>query len=96
VVDVDLGAGLRDDLADHLAAGADHFADLRLVDGEGLDARGMRRQLGAGLAQRLGHLVEDVRAAGVCLLQRDLHDLLGDARDLDVHLQRGDALAGAG
>src|SRR2546421_5089756 len=28
VVDVDLGARLLDDFADHLAAGADHFADL--------------------------------------------------------------------
>jgi hypothetical protein len=28
--------------------------------------------------------------------QRHLHDLLGDAGDLDVHLQRGDAVGGAG
>ena len=28
VFDVDLGAGLFDDLADHLAASADHFANL--------------------------------------------------------------------
>ena len=28
--------------------------------------------------------------------QRDRHDLLGDALDLDVHLQRGDAAIGAG
>ena len=28
VLDVDLGAGLFDDFADHLAAGTDHFADL--------------------------------------------------------------------
>ena len=28
--------------------------------------------------------------------QGDLHDLLGDALDLDVHLQRGDAGGGAG
>ena len=30
------------------------------------------------------------------LAERDLHDLLGDAGDLDVHLQRGDAVLGAG
>ncbi len=30
------------------------------------------------------------------LVQRDPHDLLGDRGDLDVHLQRGDALLGAG
>ena len=39
VLDVDLGAGLFDDLADHLAAGADHFADLVGRDLDGLDAR---------------------------------------------------------
>ena len=50
------------------------------------------RELGAGGAQRLGHLAEDVRAAGLRLLERLAHDLLGDAGDLDVHLQAGDAL----
>ncbi len=30
------------------------------------------------------------------LRQGDLHDFLGDALDLDVHLQRGDAVGGAG
>ena len=29
------------------------------------------------------------------LRERLLHDLAADARDLDVHLQRGDALTGA-
>ncbi len=29
-------------------------------------------------------------------LKRHPHDLFGDAGDLDVHLQRGDALIGAG
>ena len=39
VLDVDLGAGGLGDLADHLAAGADHFADLVLGDGDTGDAR---------------------------------------------------------
>ncbi len=30
------------------------------------------------------------------LIERDPHDLFGDAGDLDVHLQRGDAIRGAG
>ncbi len=29
------------------------------------------------------------------LIERDAHDLFGDAGDLDVHLQRGDAVGGA-
>jgi hypothetical protein len=96
VVDVDLGAGLRDDLADHLAARADDFADLRLVDLHRLDARCVRGKLAAGLAERLVHLSEDVRAAFAGLSQSNAHDLLGDAGDLDVHLERGDALLRAG
>ena len=49
-----------------------------------------------GAGQRLGHLAEDMAAAVARLVQRDPHDLLGDRGDLDVHLQRGDALLGAG
>src|SRR3546814_5851694 len=51
VVDVDLRAGFRDDLADDLAAGADDVADLRLVDLDRLDARSVRAQFGAGRGQ---------------------------------------------
>ena len=45
---------------------------------------------------RLGHLAEDELAALVGLLQRVLEDLEGDAGDLDVHLQGGDPVRGAG
>ena len=44
----------------------------------------------------LRHFAEDVLAAVFGLAQRDLHDLFGDAFDLDVHLQRGDAIGGTG
>ena len=53
----------------------------------------MGRQLFAGVVERLGHFAEDVGAAVLRLGEGDLHDLLGDAGDLDVHLQRGDAFA---
>src|SRR3546814_2200792 len=59
VVDVDLRAGFRDDLADDLAAGADDVADLRLVDLDRLDARSVRAQFGAGRGQGLAHLTQD-------------------------------------
>src|SRR3546814_8244979 len=62
-------------LADHLAAGADDIADLRLVDLHRFDARSIVRQLGAGFAQRLRHFAEDVRAAFLRLVQRGLEDL---------------------
>src|SRR4051795_5203977 len=89
VIDVDLGAGLFDDLADHLAAGADHFADLVGRDLERLDARGVLAEFGTGTGERLGHFAEDVQPAVFRLGESDLHDLLGDTGDLDVHLQRG-------
>src|SRR3569833_1407423 len=54
VLDVDLGAGLFDDLADHLAAGADHFADLVGRDLDGLGARGGRARGAAGGGGRRG------------------------------------------
>src|SRR4029077_18648790 len=91
-----LGAGLLDDLADHLAAGADHFADLVGGDLEGLDARRVFAELGARGGQGFRHFTQDVDAPFLGLAERDLHDLLGNAGDLDVHLQRGDADIGAG
>src|SRR5690606_30384409 len=95
-VDVDLGAGLFDDLADDLAARADDVADLVGRNLDRLDLGRELTQLGAGAVDGLVHLVEDVQTAGRSLGDRLAHDLFGDARDLDVHLQRGDAFARAG
>src|SRR3546814_12188258 len=88
-------AGGGDDLADHLASGADHFADLVLGDLHRLDARRMRRHFLTGARKRLAHLAADVCAALVRLRPGDLPDLFGDTGDLDVHLARGDAHLGA-
>src|SRR3977135_1553286 len=91
VVDVDLGAGLLNDFADHLAAGADHFADLVGRNLERLDPRRVFAEFGARSGERLRHFAEDVDPTFLGLAERDLHDLLGDPGDLDIHLQRGDA-----
>src|SRR5918993_169915 len=96
VVDVDLRAGLLHDLADDLAARTDDFADLVDRDLHGLDARSMLAELGTGRGERLVHLFEDVGAAFLGLIERDAHDLLGDAGDLDVHLEGRDALLRSG
>ena len=49
-----------------------------------------------GAPKRLLHLAQDVEPALARLLERLLHDLEVEALDLDVHLDRGDALLGAG
>ena len=95
VLDVHLGPALGHDLADHRAARADHLADLVHGDLDGLDARGVLAELGARACDGLRHLAQDVHAPGIGLVEGHAHDLLGDAGDLDVHLQRGDALLGA-
>ena len=59
------------------------------------DAWGVLGHLLARLANRLGHPLEDAEAPRVRLRERLLHDLPGDALDLDVHLQRVDAVHGA-
>ena len=48
-----------------------------------------------GCGERLLHLAEDVQAAFLGLRQRLAHDLEVEPLDLDVHLDRGDALLGA-
>src|SRR5271155_5394385 len=96
VLDVDLGPGLFHDLPDDLAARADHLANLVGRDLHRLDARRKLAELGSGPGDRLAHLAQDMHAAVTRLGQRLAHDLLGDAGDLDVHLQRSDAFAGAG
>ncbi len=55
----------------------------------------MLAQLRAGVTDRFRHLAENVDTAVVRLIERNPHDLLGYAADLDVHLQCGDALIGA-
>ena len=96
VFEVDLGAGDLADFTDHLAARADDLADLVLGDGDDGDPRGVVADAVAGILKGLAHLAEDVHAPLAGLLQRHAHDVFGDRRDLDVHLQRGDAPLRAG
>src|SRR5690242_5356475 len=96
LLDVDLHLVVGLEAADRLAALADDHADLLLID---LDRRDPRRVLGelrARLREDLEHLLEDELTRPLRLLERVSHDLLRDAGDLDVHLERGDPVAGAG
>src|SRR5439155_1102810 len=62
VLELDRGARLRLDRADHLAAGADDLADLVGVDLDRLDARCELRELAARTIDDLFHRVEDEEA----------------------------------
>src|SRR5262249_547183 len=96
VLDVDLCAGLLLDAADDLAAGTDDLADLFGPDLDRDDPRGVRAHLGAGRADRLRHLVEHVEPRGARFAERPPHDVDRDTADLDVHLERGDAVGRSG
>src|ERR1700733_1279312 len=95
-LDVDGGAGLLGDLTDDRTALANDVADLLRVDLDRDDRGGPLGHLLARRADDLVHLLENVQAAGARLIQRNAHDLGRHALDLDVHLQRGNAILGAG
>src|SRR5215207_7926314 len=96
VVDVDLGLELLRHAPDRLAALADHGADLLGVDLDRGDPRRELRELLTRPVDRLGHPAEDELPALVGLIERIAEDVEGDAGDLDVHLEGGDALLGSG
>src|SRR5690606_36934195 len=77
-----------------LAARTDDFTDLVDRDVHHFDARREFTELATAFGKGIGHLTEDVLAAALRLVERDLHDLFSDAGDLDIHLQRGDAVSG--
>ena len=95
VVDVDLDAGLVDDLVDRLAAAADDLSDLVGVDLEGDDLGRILGQVRSRSRQNGEHLAEDLQPAVLRLGESLAQDSLVDALDLDVHLDRGDTLGGA-
>src|SRR5713101_4104328 len=93
--DVDLDAGGFDDGSDLLAARPDEVADLVLRDFQLEEARGVGGNRGARFGQRLFHGVENLEASFLRLREGLAHHGDGDTQDLDVHLQGGDARAGA-
>src|SRR5256885_11235623 len=93
--DVDLDAGGFDDGLDLLAARTDKVADFILWDFQLEEARSVSGNRGARLAQRPLHGVENLEAGFLRLRESFAHNADGDAQDLDVHLQRGDACASA-
>jgi hypothetical protein len=88
-------AGLFGDGADGRTALADDVADLLRMDLELDDARGVLGHLGAMGSMTLFISPRMCRRPSAPA-QGLLHDLAGDAVDLDVHLQGVDAVGGAG
>ena len=96
VGNVDAAARLLLDGADDAPAGADEGADLLDGDLHADQLGGVPAHLGPGLGDGPGHAVEDMQAADAGLLQSLAQEFLGQAVDLDVHLQGVDALLGSG
>src|SRR5574341_138007 len=96
VLDVDLGARLLHDAADHLASAPDHVLDLVRVDLHGDDPGREGIQVLPRGGKRLEHLAQDVQPSVFCLLEGRAHDIDRDALDLHVHLEGGYAGARPG
>src|SRR5690606_6159686 len=96
VFDIDLRTGFLADRTDRGTALADNVANLVRIDLHRGHVRRVVGQCGTRRAEHAIHLTEDMQTRFQCLTECNLHDLLGDALDLDVHLQGGDAIGGAG
>src|SRR5437588_754155 len=94
--DVDLDAGLFGDGLDFLSARANEVADLVGRDVELVEARRVSRNLRARGVKRRFHGIQNLEARFFRLCERLPHPGKTDAKDLDVHLQRVDAVARAG
>src|SRR5690606_22216305 len=82
--------------ADRASGRADDDADLVHRDRERHEARRVLADALARPTDHVQHLAQDVQATLPRLLERLLERRARQALALDVHLQRGDALAGAG
>src|SRR6266700_7508611 len=94
--DVDLHAGGLDNGLDLLAAGTDEVADLVGRDMQFEKSWRVSGNLRARRAESFFHGVENLQARFFRLCEGFAHHGDADAEDLDVHLERGDAVTRAG
>ena len=90
VVDVDFCAGHFNDFTDHFTTRTDNFTDLVSWDLHGFDLWCVHAQI-VGTSQCFAHFFKDVQTASFGLVKRLGHNLLGNTRDLNVHLQGCDS-----
>src|ERR1017187_4394065 len=96
VFDIYLAACGFHDTLDDLALWSDDGADLLGVDVNGGDARRVLGEFGAVGLDRFFHLIEDQAARFAGLLECLLRQLQAQTVQLEIGLEAGDALAGAG
>ena len=68
IANINLGAGGLNNLAHHLAARADNFADFILRHLNGLDFRSVFTHFITGFGERFAHFTQNMRAAALCLV----------------------------
>src|SRR5690606_28059453 len=93
---IDLCTGFFGQGTDGCTTLTNHVTNLLGIDLHGQHARCKFGHLGTGTVDGLFHLAQDVHTAFVSLSQCNLHDFLGDALDLDVHLQSSNTFLGTG
>ena len=94
VTHVDRGAGFLGQRPDDAASLPDDVANLLRVNLERDDPRREHRHVRPRRPEGRIHPLENVQPALARLDEGGFHDFPGDSVDLDVHLQRGHALAG--
>ena len=96
VVNVDFAAGFLHQPFDVLAARADERADLLRIDFDLDNARGVLAQFGTRRGDGLRHLSKDVEAGDRAFSRVSAIKLCGKAAQLEVQLEPGNAVGGAG
>src|SRR6202789_3589015 len=92
IVNIDLHTGRIDNAANNLAARSDEVANLVRRNLNCMNARCKLRFLFTRARDNAVHRIQQKQPSVTCLLQSLPHDLRCNAHDLDIHLERGDAL----
>ena len=94
---VDLHAGLLDDLVDHAALLTNHIADLLRVDADLVNLRSIFANFFSRLRDCRFHAgIHDEESCLTASCDRTLYDWSGQSVDLDIHLDCSDTIGGTG
>ena len=96
VLDVNGGTGFFGQRTNDCATLTNHVTDFFRIDLHGVQTWCEGRNFGTCFAHRTLHQAEDMQTGFTGLGQCNLHDFLGNALDLDVHLQCSDTVFSTG